>query len=256
MAFAPDSTLVAERVPSPNHGERRGGAAVDMLVLHYTGMLTAEAAVKRLCAEGSEVSAHYVVLEEGRILQCVAEERRAWHAGISSWDGITDINSSSLGIEIANPGHDHGYPDFSAPQINAVIALCRDILTRHRVPAHRVLAHSDVAPKRKCDPGEKFPWALLHAAGIGRWVAPAPVEFPGAKLGRGNAGPTVERLQRALARYGYGIEASGSYDQATQAVVAAFQRHFRPALIDGRADASTRDTLGRLLKSRELDATV
>src|SRR5882757_3731455 len=177
--FRPDSSVVSETRPSPNHGERKAGVKPNMLVLHYTGMADAEAAVRHLCTPTSEVSAHYVVMEDGRIVQCVPESRRAWHAGQSYWEGETDINSCSIGIEIANPGHDHGYPDFPKRQIAAVTALCRSIFTRHQISPDRVLAHSDVAPTRKRDPGEKFPWKVLAASGIGLWVKPAPMTQAG-----------------------------------------------------------------------------
>lgn len=234
-------------VPSPNHSERRGVQQPNMIVLHYTGMPDADAALRRLCSPTSKVSAHYVVFEDGRIVQCVPENRRAWHAGVSHWDGIADINSHSIGIEIANAGHDHGYPDFPAAQIDAVVALCRDIAVRHRIDAKRVLGHSDVAPLRKQDPGEKFPWGQLHAAGVGHWVAPAPLSLAGTPVAQGDSGLPVIALQRALCRYGYGLEVTGAYDRLTETVVSAFQRHFRPALVDGIADASTCRTLEDLL---------
>ena len=234
------SALAARFVLSPNIGARVGGAWPDMLILHYTGMQSAEAACSWLCNPVSGVSCHYLVDEAGEITQMVGEEMRAWHAGASSWHGETDINSRSIGIEIQNPGHGLGYRAFPAPQMGAVIALIQDIFARHAIPAARVLAHSDVAPGRKIDPGELFDWALLHRHGIGQWVEPAPLED-------GPADFDVSALQRDLARYGYGIAASGVIDPRTQAVVAAFQRHFRPALCDGVADASTRATLARLL---------
>ena len=156
--FPSDSYVVAEVKPSPNHGERRAGATVDMLGPSLHRHARSPAVLDHLCSPLSEVSAHYVVMEDGHIVQCVPESRRAWHAGVSSWAGETDINSCSIGIEIANPGHNFGYPDFPPRQIAAVIALCRGIFTRHRIPNDRVLAHSDVAPSRKQDPGEKFPW--------------------------------------------------------------------------------------------------
>jgi N-acetylmuramoyl-L-alanine amidase len=220
-----------------------------MLVLHYTGMTDAEAALRRLCSPASEVSAHYLVFEDGKISQLVPETRRAWHAGVSSWAGESDINSHSIGIEIANPGHDFGYPDFAEPQIAAVVGLCSDIAARHAIPADRVLAHSDVAPDRKQDPGEKFPWRRLYDAGVGLWVEPAPLEF-GSAMTLGDAGPVVEELQAALADYGYGLTLSGRYDPPTRDVVAAFQRHFRPQRVDGIGDASTVTTLQRLLKAK------
>jgi N-acetylmuramoyl-L-alanine amidase len=248
--FRPDSCVVAEVKASPNHGERRGGVKPDMLVLHYTGMQESRAALDRLCSPTSEVSAHYVVMEDGHIVQCVPEARRAWHAGQASWAGETDINSRSIGIEIANPGHEYGYPDFPRRQIAAVIALCRSIFTRHRIPADRVLAHSDVAPARKQDPGEKFPWRLLHDSGIGLWVKPAPIVPGGRIFVLGDRDPEVETLQVSLASLGYALSRSGSYDAETMAVVAAFQRHYRPAKVDGIADVSTVATLRSLLAAR------
>jgi N-acetylmuramoyl-L-alanine amidase len=248
--FSAESCVVAEVRPSPNHGERTGGLRPDMILLHYTGMIDAAVALDRLCAPGSEVSAHYLVLEDGRIIQMVQESRRAWHAGISSWAGQSDINSCSIGIEIANPGHGFGYPDFPKRQIAAVTALCRGIQTRNTIPPARVLAHSDVAPSRKQDPGEKFPWELLSESGIGHWVRAAPLNLEGPTLAPGDKGEQVMRLQRTLAAYGYGIAETGDYDDATKTVVTAFQRHFRPAKIDGIADASTLLTLRALIETR------
>ena len=248
--FPPDSSLVDRVVPSPNHGERIGHGRPDTIVLHYTGMATAEGALERLCSlETPRVSSHYLVYEDGRVFQLVPESRRAQHAGISSWEGETDINSRSVGIEIVNPGHDGGYPDFPAQQIAAVIALCRDILTRRPMRADRVVAHSDVAPSRKQDPGEKFPWQRLHEAGVGFWVAPSPLSEPRG-LSLGDSGSAVAGLQGLLAKYGYGIPSVGQFDKTMHDVVVAFQRHFRPARVDGVADASTVDTLRRLLAAR------
>jgi N-acetylmuramoyl-L-alanine amidase len=254
--FDPDSCVVAEVAPSPNHGERRDGGRPDMIVLHYTGMQDAEAALELLRARGSEVSAHYFVFEDGRIVQMVQESRRAWHAGKSSWSGETDVNSCSIGIEIANPGHDHGYPDFPKRQIAAVTALCRSIQTRNTIPPARVLAHSDVAPSRKQDPGEKFPWRTLYDSGVGHWVKPAPIMNFGQSQSPGDRGDAVAALQKALAEYGYGVETSGEYDSLTYDAVTAFQRHFRPERIDGIADPSTRSTLQELLASRGRARTI
>jgi N-acetylmuramoyl-L-alanine amidase len=239
---------VSEVIPSPNHDERM--LPTDILLIHYTGMATTAAAIERLCDPAAKVSSHYVVDEFGKVLQLVPETRRAWHAGESSWEGIPDINSRSIGIEIANPGHAFGYPDFPDAQIAAVIALCRDAVTRHRIRADRVLAHSDVAPQRKLDPGEKFPWERLHRAGVGAWVAPSPIS-PGDGFGPGDCGPAIVDLQEALRDYGYGILATGVYDDLTQAVVTAFQRHFRTECIDGRADRSTIETLRTLLAATD-----
>ena len=249
-AFRPDSCVVAEVRPSPNHGERKLGAKPDMIVLHYTGMADTNAALAKLCTPGTEVSAHYLVMEDGYIIQCAPEERRAWHAGTASWDGESDINSCSIGIEIANPGHSHGYPDFPKRQIAAVVTLCRSIYTRHRIPAWRVLGHSDVAPARKQDPGEKFPWRLLHDAGIGLWVKPAPIVEGGRIFVLGEHDPAITEIQGRLAKYGYDLPVTGTYDTQTRDVIAAFQRHFRPARVDGFADTSTIATIRSLAAAR------
>jgi N-acetylmuramoyl-L-alanine amidase len=231
---------------SPNHGERKDGPT-DILLLHYTGMPgPAEAALNWLCDPRSQVSSHYFVFEDGRVLSLVAEDRRAWHAGAGSWGSAADINSRSVGIEIANAGHPGGLPGYPDEQIEALITLCRGILGRHPIPAHRVLAHSDVAPGRKLDPGERFPWARLHQAGIGHWVDPRPIAG-GRFLAQGDSGQPVEALQAMLSLYGYGITIDGRFGPRTHAVVEAFQRHFRPARVDGVADASTIGTLRDLL---------
>lgn len=247
--FPPESPLASAVSPSPNH-DARAVARPDILLLHYTGMQSADDALARLCSPESKVSCHYFVDEDGRVVQLVPEARRAWHAGLSSWEGTSDINARSLGIEIANPGHDFGYPDFADKQIETLIGLCRDLIGRHRIRADRVLAHSDVAPTRKKDPGEKFPWPRLAAAGIGLWTEPAPLT-PGPFLAVGDCGSRVSELQIELSAYGYGVGVTGGYDAGTQAVVTAFQRHFRPARVDGIADVSTRETLHRLLAARE-----
>jgi N-acetylmuramoyl-L-alanine amidase len=248
-AFPPDSRLVQHVRPSPNHDQRAQGLLTDILLLHYTGMKSTADAMARLRDPAAKVSAHYVVDEHGEISQLVPEARRAWHAGMSSWESVGDINSRSIGIEIGNPGHESGYPDFPDVQIEAVIALCSDILHRHRIRADRVLAHSDIAPERKVDPGEKFPWERLYRAGVGAWTATTPPSAPA--LGPGDRGEAVTELQEALRRYGYGIATSGVYDAATTAVVTAFQRHFRPSCVDGRADGSTKAALQALLVARD-----
>ena len=249
MSFPPDSSLVDEIRPSPNHEPRKGVARPDILLLHYTGMKTTQAALERLCDPAARVSSHYLVFEDGRVFQLVPEARRAYHAGESSWEGTTDINSRSVGIEIGNQGHDFGCPPFPEAQIERVVALCRDIVARWSIAPCRVLAHSDVAPNRKRDPGEAFPWRRLAEAGVGVWVEPAPLE-QGPVLGPDDSGAEVARLQRMLADYGYGVPTHGSYDLMTHEVVAAFQRHFRLARVDGMADVSTVKTLEKLLARR------
>jgi N-acetylmuramoyl-L-alanine amidase len=251
VSFPPDSFIVADVVPSPNHDERKDGHAPDMILLHYTGMPSGEAALKRLCSPDSKVSAHYVVFEDGRIVQCVPEERRAWHAGVSSWAGESDINSCSIGVEIVNPGHEFGYREFPLRQVAAVISLCKSIVTRRGpISPERILAHSDVAPSRKQDPGERFPWHLLSESGIGHWVRPAPLDLDGPAYRRGDSGEAVTHMQQALHSYGYDIAETGAFDEATRDVVIAFQRHFRPARVDGIADPSTLLTLRALIETR------
>jgi N-acetylmuramoyl-L-alanine amidase len=238
----------AEIRVSPNFNPRRGTDRPDAIILHYTGMQTAKAAEAWLCDPASEVSSHYLVHEDGAIVQMVRESDRAWHAGKSSWLGVTDINSWSVGIEIVNPGHELGYPDFPDGQIEAVIGLCQGICGRHGIVPARILAHSDVAPGRKVDPGEKFPWKTLAMANVGHFVEPVPIGG-GKVLKAGDSGQAVEELQSMLEFYGYGVEITGNFDAATEVVVAAFQRHFRPERIDGIADASTVETLRLLLSS-------
>ncbi len=248
---APQTPLATQVVASPNFGMRRSGARPDMILLHYTGMADADAAQRWLAATRSRVSAHYLIAEDGAITQMVSERHRAWHAGASFWAGETDINSVSIGIEIHNWGHDapDGLPPYPRVQMEAVAALCRDIAGRWNVPPERVLAHSDVAPGRKRDPGEHFDWRWLAEQGVGVWVAPAP---PGddTGCGVGDEGEGVAEVKAKLARLGYGISEGRVLDNQTAAVIEAFQRRFRPARVDGRADVSTRATLDRLLAAR------
>lgn len=232
--------------PSPNFGERRNGLTPSMLIMHYTGMEDADAAECKLADPQAEVSAHYVVREDGTVVQMVAEKCRAWHAGDSKWQGRQDINSRSIGIEIVNQGPLGNFPDYPEQQIAAVIALSKDIMTRHAIMPRHVLAHSDIAPLRKIDPGTKFPWKTLFDAGIGHYVEPAPLGG-GRFMTLGESGRPVEAFQSMLALYGYGLTINGNFDEETQAVTCAFQRHFRPDQVDGVADASTIETLHRLL---------
>lgn len=223
-------------LPSPNADARPEGGPIDMLVLHYTGMPTAEAALERLCDPAAKVSAHYLIDEDGTTVALVPERRRAWHAGVASWRGASDINARSIGVELVNPGHDWGYRPFCEAQYDACIALCRDILVRFRIPPARVLAHSDVAPERKRDPGELFDWRRLASAGIAVW----PEDGPGAER-------SIGQLQRELATVGYAVPQHGRADEATRRVIKAFQRHFRPERVDGVADRGTRARLDGLL---------
>ncbi len=224
------------RCPSPNFDQRPPGCAVDMLILHYTGMPSAEAALERLCDPAARVSAHWLVDEDGTVVALAAEEMRAWHAGVSRWQGRERLNDCSIGIELVNPGHEWGYRPFTEAQYRACIELCREILGRWPIPPRRVLAHSDVAPARKQDPGELFDWRRLAGAGIGLWP----------RDGAGTA-RSVADLQRLLARFGYAVTPNGALDRATREVIAAFQRHFRPEVVDGEPDAGTLARLDGLL---------
>lgn len=227
------------QAPSPNFNERLH--PLDMLVLHYTGMPDGPSALARMLEDKEpRVSAHYMVEEDGRIFQLVAEDKRAWQAGRSWWRGDEDLNSRSIGIEIVNPGHEFGYRPFPDEQIAAVIDLCRGILARWPIPQNRIVAHSDIAPDRKEDPGELFPWKRLSEAGIGLWpepVRPEPWMMHGAAMG--DAGMTVEGLQRDLATIGYRIDVTTVFDEATAAVVRAFQRRWRPERVTGEGDTAT-----------------
>ena len=216
---------------SPNH-DSRGGQAIDVLVMHYTDMLSAQAAIDRLCDPESKVSAHYVVSETGEVTQLVEESERAWHAGESHWRGHNNINARSIGIEIANPGHSNGYVHFPPEQMQAVTRLAKEIIARHPIPDRNVVGHSDVAFLRKADPGELFDWAALAKAGVG--VFPfAARPMIGSGLNRGDNGKNVIRLQTSLANWGYGLKLDGDYGEKTEKCVIAFQRHYRPMNIDG-----------------------
>jgi len=217
--------VIRER-PSPNHEQRGTPPRIDMLVLHYTGMQNAEAALERLCDPRARVSAHYVIDESGLVWRLVPEARRAFHAGVSCWHGERDLNLPSIGIEIVNPGHEWGYRPFPEAQMAAVEAVCRDLLSRHPIPPFRVVGHSDIAPDRKTDPGELFDWARLARAGIGIWPAPGPH--------RNSAPVDPARAISGLAAIGYCVASA----DATSAIT-AFQRRFRPSRIDGALDDET-----------------
>jgi N-acetylmuramoyl-L-alanine amidase len=231
-------------LPSPNHDAR--DAAVDMLILHYTGMKTAQAAIARLRDPAAAVSAHYVVDEDGAVLRLVPEDRRAWHAGISHWRGHGALNARSIGIEVVNPGHEWGYRDFPVLQLAALCDLCIGIVARHKIPARNVVGHSDVAPDRKEDPGERFDWRALAANGVGLWPADA-VDL--GTTGAVRDATTLRPVRATLAEIGYRVAPEGALDPALSAVLRAFQRHWRPEAITGQADDGT---LVRLLGVRDL----
>lgn len=231
--------------PSPNHDDRRG-QPVSMLVLHYTGMETGLAAVDWLANPASKVSAHYTIDEDGTVYIQVPEDRRAWHAGVSSWRGLTDVNSASIGIELANPGHEFGYRPFPDAQMEALIELARGIVGRHPIPARNIIGHSDVAPGRKQDPGELFDWRRLAEAGLGLWPQGGR-DGNYAPLGPGDAGEAVRAYQALLSAWGYGLAETGVFDAETEVVTLAFQRRFRPQELSGHADSETQGLLLALL---------
>jgi N-acetylmuramoyl-L-alanine amidase len=214
--------------PSPNCAERGADGLIDMLVLHYTGMRSAGAALARMCDPAAKVSAHYCIGEDGNVFRLVDEKQCAWHAGVSYWRGHEDINARSIGIELVNPGHEFGYRAFPEAQMDALIDLCGDILSRQAIAPRNVVGHSDIAPSRKTDPGELFDWKRLAGEGIGLWPDPAPGD---------PADP--EKLPAMLADYGYNTGEEGA--------LAAFQRHFRPSRIDAKADEETAGLLAGLL---------
>lgn len=247
MTFKADSKFVDMVVPASNVEARCGGAKPSLLILHYTGMSSAAKAIDWLARAESRVSCHYVIAEDGAITQMVPESMRAWHAGVSFWRGERDINSHSIGIEIQNPGHEHGYPDFPPSQMASVIALGKDIVKRNHIPPDGVLAHSDVAPERKIDPGEKFDWAGLARHGLGEWVRPSAVRDGDQRYDVGAQDDVIYLAQTLLAAYGYDIAITGTLDPATRKVLRAFQLHFRQRCVDGQLDLSTLRTLQRLV---------
>jgi N-acetylmuramoyl-L-alanine amidase len=258
------------QTPSPNFDERT--RPIRFIVLHYTGMQSEHAALRILtdpaptrstyqndlpsspqAAEAlpdamSRVSSHYLALEDGTMHQLVDEAKRAWHAGRGFWDGETDMNSASIGIEIANGGHDFGLPEFAEPQIVAVMTLVGQIMKRHGLDKHHVIGHSDLAPSRKPDPGEKFPWQRLAQAGLSIWPAPAledgdqrPLFDQADMMDRG-----IAAVQTGLGTIGYGITVNGILDEQTRAVLTAFQSRFRPSKVDGMIDVETLSLVGRV----------
>ncbi len=216
--------------PSPNHEARAEDAVIDMLVVHYTGMASTSAALQRLCDPVAKVSAHYLIDEDGSVHRLVAEDRRAWHAGVASWRGVSDVNGASIGIELVNPGHEFGYRPFAEPQMEAFRGLAMEIIARHAIPARNVVGHSDVAPSRKTDPGEFFDWCGLAQVGIGLWPRPAE-----------HLETEPARIVEMLADYGYDTAEAA-------AAIKAFQRHFRPTRVNGRIDPETARLLAGLLE--------
>ncbi len=211
--------------PSANHGPRPDGAVVDILLVHFTGLPSAAIALDRLTNAESGVSAHYTIDEDGTIYRHVAEDRRAWHAGVGGWQGCRDINSISIGVELVNPGHEFGYRPFPPAQMAAFQTLARDIVQRHHIPPERVLGHSDIAPARKQDPGELFDWRGLAASGIGVWPEPTPDD---------DALASESEVAGLLSRFGYDIATTG-----LPLALLAFQRHFHPEWLSALPLAET-----------------
>jgi N-acetylmuramoyl-L-alanine amidase len=207
--------------PSPNHNERCDVSGPDMLVLHYTGMESCDVALDRLCDPAAEVSAHYLIDEDGTLYELVGEDRRAWHAGVSNWCGYSDVNSRSIGVELVNPGHENGYRAFPDAQISQLIELCVGILERHDIPQRNIVGHSDIAPIRKQDPGELFPWQGMSAAGVGLWPTDLDVE------------PVDSGTEAAV------LEETGYDTSDMVAALTAFQRRFRQENVDGLLDGQT-----------------
>lgn len=224
--------------PSPNHDART--LPLTHVILHYTDMADGAAALDRLCDPQAKVSAHYFIRRDGGCVQLVDDARRAWHAGVSFWRGVRDMNSASIGIELDHDGHapDGRMAAFPEVQMQALLDLLAEVTARHDLDRRCVLGHSDIAPGRKIDPGEAFDWRRLAAAGYGIWPDAVPVE-PVPALTVGQADKAVLPLQKALAGIGYEISADSLFGVQTEAVIAAFQRHFRPSQVDGQADAET-----------------
>jgi N-acetylmuramoyl-L-alanine amidase len=226
---------------SPNRDARPSGARVDMIILHYTGTPTRQAAIEHLRHPASQVSAHYLIDETSAVLLLVPEPERAWHAGPANWRGHANLDDRSIGIELVNPGHDSGYPDFPVLQLAALCDLCLQILSRHSIPSRNIVGHSDVAPDRARDPGEKLDWAGLAQNGVGLWPTGVP------DLGTGGIvrdAASLRSVRAALNTIGYRVAPEGALDPALAAVLRAFQRHWRPEAVTGQADAGT---LARLL---------
>jgi N-acetylmuramoyl-L-alanine amidase len=222
-------------LPSSNYNHRN--APVDILLLHYTGMQSAQAALDRLCDPAAKVSAHYVVDEDGTTYRLVEEEFRAWHAGAAYWAGTRDINAHAVGIEIVNPGHEFGYRAFPMRQMEAVLDLSKEIVERHGIPPARVLGHSDVAPLRKEDPGELFDWRYLAENGVGLWPQLKPCAWSDAEF------------LLKLGAYGYDLEGPKGTEaaKARHAAVMAFSRHFRPARLVSLPDPELKAVLNGLI---------
>lgn len=239
--------MSAKKPISPNQDARL--LPITMLVLHYTGMESGEAALERLTDPASKVSAHYLIHEDGKTISLVDEGRRAWHAGVSFWNGITDVNSASVGIEIVNGGHDFGLPEFTKPQLTSLIRLCKRIVKSYNIQDFDIVGHSDIAPSRKQDPGEKFPWKEVAKRGVGYW--PSGVKKDHRVIFElGESDRAISILQRGLAFIGYDVEVNGRLDDKTADVIRAVQRRYRPEVISGNIDIQTVELITKLADTR------
>lgn len=228
---------VIER-PSPNWNERPHGTVIDTVVIHYTGMRSGEEALERLCDPLAEVSAHYLIEEDGRLFKLVEEEKRAWHAGVSAWRGRENLNHTSIGIELVNPGQEFGYRDFPEAQIETLLTLLSGLKKRHTISVEGFVGHSDIAPDRKTDPGELFPWRRLAQAGFGLW---SDTEAHSTEIlaSVGDYGRNVAMLNKQLGIIGYHLNHAEKFDVATECAVRAFQAHWRPETVSGCYDKGT-----------------
>ena len=229
---------ISTRYMSPNWNERPSGVSIDMVILHYTGMKTGEEALQRLCDPDAAVSSHYLIEEDGEIFQLVAEEKRAWHAGVSHWQGRENINHNSIGVELVNPGHEFGYRAFPPAQIDSLLALLVGVKARHKIPTGGFLGHSDIAPGRKVDPGHLFPWRQLAAEGFGVF-SDRIASDTAVRLRLDDTGPLVNKVNKQLAIVGYRGCDNVTFGQGTAHVLKAFQAHWRPEEINGVLDEGT-----------------
>jgi len=233
---------------SPNWNDRPEGASIDTVVLHYTGMKSCAGALARLCDPAAQVSAHYLIDEDGSLFQLVAEQHRAWHAGVSRWQGRDNLNHHSIGIELVNPGHEFGYRPFPEAQIHSLLQLLAGIQERHLIPRANFVGHSDIAPERKSDPGELFPWALLAEKGYGiySWLNACDTTVI---LQKGNQGEEVNKLNQQLGVVGYHGFDYDTFGGGTERVIKAFQTHWRPAAVTGIFDKGTAMVLNEIART-------
>jgi N-acetylmuramoyl-L-alanine amidase len=233
--------------PSPNWNERPEGVAIDTVVLHYTGMQSGKEALGRLCCEQAQVSSHYLIDEDGTAYQLVDDKKRAWHAGVSSWQGRGNLNHSSIGIELVNPGHEFGYRDFPEAQIASLLALLNALKEKHAIPTSRFIGHSDIAPLRKNDPGERFPWKKLSHRGFGVFSEKDFSNQEFIELTSNNAAE-IKVLNKQLGIIGYDGFDSDGFGAQTSQVIRAFQAHWRPEGVHGKLDKGTWSALQEIAK--------